>query len=199
MLTKFYVVQVDAISWAFSELSFQRYFRVVDQIIHFFPSVFHEGKLSVKLFVVLLVLFIEYSNRNDHEQARIGLVANWAFDSGAGFHASEQNALIDSVLDIFEEIFGNSFVHFWVGSCRTYTIFDFVGLVSFEQNIEGQFFVDNAVLILWTRLLYFIYEHSGDDFGLSDWIGLSNDGMTKIVDKNLLFEQLIVLEQIDKR
>ncbi len=59
--------------------------------------------------------------------------------------------------------------------------------------------MDNAVLILWTRLLYFIYEHSGDDFGLSDWIGLSNDGMTKIVDKNLLFEQLIVLEQIDKR
>jgi hypothetical protein len=59
--------------------------------------------------------------------------------------------------------------------------------------------VDNAVLILWTRLLYFIYEQSGDDFGLSDLIGLSNNGMTKIVDKNLLFEQLIVLEQIDKR
>lgn len=51
---------------------------------------------------------------------------------------------------------------------------------------------------MWARLLYFVYKQSGDDFGLSDLIGLTKNGMIKIADKNLLFEQLIVLEQIDR-
>jgi hypothetical protein len=51
---------------------------------------------------------------------------------------------------------------------------------------------------MWTGLLYFVDEESGDNFGLSDLIGLTKNGMIEMVDNNLLFEQLIVLEQIDR-
>jgi hypothetical protein len=106
--------------------------------------------------------------------------------------------LIDSIFDILGEVFGNSFVHFGIGPCRTDAILDFVSLVSFEQNIEGQFFVDDTILIMRTALLYFVYQQSGYDFGLSDLTGLTKNSMIKIADKNLLFERLIVLEQIDR-
>jgi hypothetical protein len=106
--------------------------------------------------------------------------------------------LINSIFDILEEVFANSFVHFGIWPCRTDAILDFVSLVSFEQNIKGQFFVDDTILIMWTALLYFVYQQSGYDFGLSDLIGLAKNGMIKIANKNLLFEQLIVLEQIDR-
>jgi hypothetical protein len=89
MLAKFYIVQVYTISWAFSELSFQRYLCVIDQIIHFLPSVFHERKLSIKPFMVLLILLVKHSNGNDHEQTRIGLVANRGLDSSGRFQASK--------------------------------------------------------------------------------------------------------------
>ncbi len=106
--------------------------------------------------------------------------------------------MIDSVFYILEEIFGNSFVHFGVRPWGAYAVLDFVSLVSFEQNIEGQFFGDDTILIMWTGLLYFVDEESGDNFGLSDLIGLTKNGMIEMVDNNLLFEQLIVLEQIDR-